>query len=310
MRLDRFDLNLLVALDALLEERSVTRASERLHIGQSATSSALARLREYFDDELLVTTGRQMTLTPLGRKLIEPVRDTLLRARATLSQRAGFDPAQTERRFMIMASDYAVQVVIGTAAGRIAIRAPGVELDIRDIGHQALHRVERGGVDLLVMPAPYVEGRPLASTPLFKDSQVCVAWSGNDQIGDSLTFDQYLSCGHVAARMDERDISYDDWFLPAPARQRRIEATTEHMGSLPFLLLGTSRLATMYRRHAEYFARHLPLRLLDVPFPTSPMVEVMTWPRHLDDDPAHRWLREELLTAARALPPPGLSTGP
>ncbi len=103
MRLDRFDLNLLVVLDALLEERNVTRASKRLHIGQSAASAALARLREYFGDELMVPVGRGLMPTPLAQSLAEPVRDTLLRARATIARKPAFDPASAERRFMVCA---------------------------------------------------------------------------------------------------------------------------------------------------------------------------------------------------------------
>ena len=122
MRLDRFDLNLLVVLDALLEERNVTKASERLHIGQSAASGALGRLRDYFGDELLVPVGRKLTLTPLAQSLVEPVRDTLLRARATIARKPGFDPATAERRFSICASDYVTTVLLAAVVCRLAIR--------------------------------------------------------------------------------------------------------------------------------------------------------------------------------------------
>src|SRR4029453_9101282 len=99
MRLGHFDLNLFIALDALLETKSVTKASERLHLGASATSSALGRLREMFGDELLVQVGRRLELTPLAESLREPVRDILLRSQAALSIKTGFDPASEERCF-------------------------------------------------------------------------------------------------------------------------------------------------------------------------------------------------------------------
>ena len=295
MRLDRFDLNLLVALDTLLEERNVTKASERLHIGQSATSSALARLREHFGDELLVLVGRQLMLTPLAESLVGPVRATLLSARATISRRAGFDPAVAERRFSICASDYVTTVMLAGAVGRMAVEAPCVKVDIRSPPKNVFEVFERGVVDLLVMPEQYVAQLRHPQAPLFEDTQVCMAWSGNTQLGDNLSFEQYMALGHVAVRFgDDRSIAFEEWFLPRFGQQRRIETSVDNFSTLPLLVIGTSRVATLHRRLAEHFARHLPLRLIDPPFDMPPVVEVMAWPRHLEHDLAHMWLRDVL----------------
>ena len=200
MRLDRFDLNLLVVLDALLEERNVTKASERLHIGQSATSGALARLRDYFGDELLLPVGRRLMLTPLAQSLVEPVRDTLVRARAAISIKPGFDPATAQRRFSVRASDYVTTVMLAAAVAQLAALAPGVSLDIRSPPRNVAEVLDHGDVDLLVLPEQYVAALDQPQLRLFEDTQVCMVWAGNRQVGESLSFEQYLELGHLAVR--------------------------------------------------------------------------------------------------------------
>ena len=292
MRLDRFDLNLLVVLDTLLEERNVTKASERLHIGQSAASGALARLREYFGDELLVPVGRKLMLTPLAESLVEPVRDTLLRARATLALKPGFDPSVAERRFSVCASDYVTTVVLAEAVRRIALQAPGVALDIRSPPKDVLESFERGSVDLLVMPEQYAARVQHPQMRLFEDTQVCLVWAGNTQVGGTLSFDQYMAMGHVAVRFgDERSITFEEWFLPRHGKQRKVESSVDNFSTVPLLVVGTNRIATVHRRLAEHFAKHLPLRVIEAPFDMPALVEVMVWPRYLDRDPAHVWVR-------------------
>ena len=292
MRLDRFDLNLLIVLDALLEERNVTKASLRLHMGQSGASAALARLREYFGDELLVPVGRQLALTPLAQDLVAPVRDTLLRARATIARKPGFDPATAQRRFAVCASDYVTTVMLSTVIQRVAAQAPGVAVDIRSPPKGVVDAFERGAIDLMVMPEQYVSGLEHPKLRLFEDVQVCMVCAGNTAVAGSLSFEQYMALGHVAVRFgDERSVAFEEWFLPRYGQQRRIESSVDNFSTLPLLVLGTQRVATLHRRLAEHFCKQLPLRLLDAPFDMPPLVEVMAWPRYLDHDPAHKWLR-------------------
>jgi DNA-binding transcriptional LysR family regulator len=302
MRLERFDLNLLIVLDALIEERNVTKASRRLHIGQSGASAALARLREYFGDELLVPVGRQLALTPLAQSLAQPVREALLQARAAIARRPDFDPALTERHFLACASDYVTTVLLAQAVQRIAALAPRLTLDIRSPPRDVVAAFDRGTIDLLVMPQQYVEHLPHPQTPLFEDTQVCLAWQDHPTLGDTLSFDEYMQLGHVAVRFgDERSVSFEEWFLPRYGRQRRVECSVDNFSTLPLLVIGTSRIVTLHRRLARHFARALPLRLLEPPFDMPPLVETMVWPRHLQNDPAHLWLREQVQACAREL---------
>lgn len=304
MRLDRFDLNLLVVLDALLEERNVTQASRRLHIGQSAASAALGRLRDYFGDELLVPVGRQLVLTPLAQGLVEPVRDALLRARAAIARKPGFDPATAERRFVVCASDYATTVLLAQAVQRIAALAPGVAVDIRSPPKDVLEAFDRGAIDLLVLPQHYLARLAHPQATLFQDTQVCVVWSGHATVGETLSFDAYMHLGHVAVRLgDAQSMAFEEWFLPRYGRQRRVECCVDNFSTLPLLVVGTQRVVTVHRRLARHFAQYLPLRVIDAPFEMPPLVEVMAWPRHLAHDPAHVWLRGQVLDSAQALAP-------
>jgi DNA-binding transcriptional LysR family regulator len=299
MRLEKFDMNLLVVLDVLLEERNVTRASERLHIGQSACSGALARLREYFEDELLVPVGRKLMLTPLAESLAEPVRDTLLRARATIARKPQFDPATEERRFLVCASDYVTTVILASALRVIAEKAPGVVVDIRSHAADVFEAFERGSIDVMVMPQQYASRTDHPHHRWFQDEQACLVWAGHPTVGEDLTFDQYMAMGHVAVRFgDERSLTFEEWFLPRYGKQRRIEASVDNFSTLALLVVGTGRIATLHRRLAEHVAQHLPVRVLKPPFEMPPLVEVLCWPKYLDRDPAHQWFRETLLAAA------------
>lgn len=304
MRLEKFDLNLLVVLDVLLEERNVTRASERLFIGQSACSGSLARLREYFGDELLVPVGRKLMLTPLAETLVQPVRDTLLRARATLARKPEFDPATEERRFLICASDYVTTVMLAAALQAIAELAPAVVVEIRGHSPQAFENFDRGGVDLMILPQQYAERLDHPNQAWFGDEQACLVWAGNTLVGEELSFDQYMAMGHVAVRFgDERSLTFEEWFLPRYGKQRRIEASVDNFGTLPLLVVGTNRIATIHRRLAEHVQRHMPVRVLKPPFDMPPLTETMFWPKYLDLDPAHQWFRETLLQAAAIATP-------
>ena len=143
MDLGGLDLNLLVALDALFAEKSVSRAGERLHLSQSATSGALARLREVFGDPLLVPVGRRMVMTPVAEALVEPVRNFLLQAEAILNNHPVFDPGSSTRKFRILMSDYVETVLLAEALPRIEQSAPGIRFEFisnMEGGFEALDR--------------------------------------------------------------------------------------------------------------------------------------------------------------------------
>jgi DNA-binding transcriptional LysR family regulator len=257
-------------------------------------------MREYFDDELLIPVGRNLTLTPLAQTLVEPVRDILLKARATIARKPHFDPATAVRRFSVCASDYVTTVILAEGVRRLAELAPSISVDIRMPPSHVATVFDQGGIDLLVMPRQYTMELSHPCKLWFEDEHVCMVCAGNQLVGESLTFEQYMAMGHIAVQLsNERSNSFEQWFVPRYGQQRRIESSVDNFSTLPLLVVGTQRIATLHRRMAEHFARLLPLRLLQTPFEMPPLQEMICWPRHLDNDPAHHWLRESLLTASQ-----------
>jgi DNA-binding transcriptional LysR family regulator len=303
MRFNRLDLNLLVALDVLLSERSITRAARRLNLSQSSTSGVLARLREYFKDELLVPVGRTLILTPLAVKLSDPVRKVLLEIQATIEIKLEFDPTTAEREFRILASDYISTVLLGELGRRLSECAPHLSVEISPANPNPVERLERGEVDLLILPRKFIsQSHPVEL--LFQDTYTCIVWNGNTLVGDTLSLDQYMSLGHVSSRFANAVTSFEEWFLKNSGYDRRIEMSTTNFTSLPHFVIGTNRIATMHTRLARTLARYYPIRLLPPPSSLAiPKLDMcMQWNHYLDRDPAHIWLRGLLAEVARTEP--------
>jgi LysR family transcriptional regulator, nod-box dependent transcriptional activator len=309
MDLHLFDLNLLVALDALLTERNVTRAGNRLNLSQSAMSGALARLRHYFHDELLVPVGRQMALTPVAEELVEPVRDILLRIRGTLGSKPRFEPLTATRHISLAVSDYVAEILMADVLRRARHEAPHITFELRGVGRRATEDLESGELDFLISPEGYVSAAHPTDV-LFEDTYTCVAWAGNDAIGSSLTLEEYLNLGHVVVSVAgaEQPGNYDEQFLRRASFKRRVEISVPTFSLAPQLVVGTGRVATITTRLAVKCAENLPLKLFPMPIAMPPMVEMLQWHKVHDYDPASQWFRRLLKAAVNDLPrePPAI----
>ncbi len=302
MRFHQLDLNLLVALDALLTERSITLAGQKLHMSQSGMSSGLARLREYFGDDLLVLIGKKMVPTPLGESLAAPVRRILLDIQSTLEARPGFDPATSSRRFTLMMSDYVATVLMTEVSRRASRAAPGVCFELLSNNAQSpVEFLDRGEVDILVMPEDVVPGTH-PKDRLFEDRYVCIVSSDNPEIGDTLSLDQYLGLGHVVLQFSRgRQPAIDEWFLTQMGHVRRIEIIALDFNMLPQFVVGTRRIATVHRRLAQYYLKLLPLRMIEPPLALPTLIESAHWNEAFDRDPGNQWLRQILKEAAQGV---------
>ena len=293
MHFHKLDLNLLVALDTLLEERSVSRAAARQNLSQSAMSSALSRLREFFGDELLVSVGRRMEPTALALSLAPQVRNILQQVRVTIETRPTFHPATEQRRFRIMTSDFLIEVLLADVVRQLATTAPGIQLEIMQSGEAGLAAFLRGDLDIIIAPdRNLLEEHP--RTLLFEETFSCVVWAGNDSVSDPITIQQYVAMSHVIVQFGHGQLSMlEQWFKEQADKgqgiERRIDIIAPNFGVVPHLVVGTQRVATMHSRHARLYQRILPLRVVEAPagFPT--MREMVQWHRHLDTDPAIRW---------------------
>lgn len=298
MRFQRLDLNLLVALDAMLTERSVSIAADRLCLSQSATSSALGRLREYFGDDLLVLKGRQMVLTPRAEELIEPTRAVLEQIRSTIAVKPEFVPENSDRLIRIMASDYTTEVVLAPTLERLTTLAPGMRFEILHMGSSPVESLERGYIDLLVT-VDFATSADHPSELIFQDDYVVVGDPANPAMQQPMTPETYLSLGHVTVRFGQARIpAFDDWFMRRQKQQRIIEVVTASFATVPVLITGTNRIGTMHRRLAESLGKRYELAFAEVPFEIPPVREVAQWEVSNSSDQAIRWFVDQLKAVA------------
>lgn len=294
MRFKGLDLNLIHALDVLLDERSVAAAAVRLNLTQPAVSAALARLRVFFGDPLLIRAGRGMIPTALAEELRPLARELMRDAARIVRPSSGFDPASSRRRFAIGTSDYIVTVLIAPLLARLEAEAPGIRLDVFPTGPEVNELLDRGDIDLIVGPETFlVPGAIRAS--LFEERHVVVGWKDNPAMQHPLTEEGFLALGHVAVRIGvQREPSFAEGQLAALGDRRRIEVTTTGFATTPQLLVGTSRVAVLQERLAALAARTLPLVSQPLPFPMAPLRELVQINATRRDDAGVQWLIDQL----------------
>ena len=312
MRLNGLDLNLLMVLDALLSERSVSLAALNLDLGQSAVSAALARLRNHFEDDLLVPLNRQMVPTALAANLQPQVRAFLQRIDAVMHAQPEFEPRRAQRGFVILCSDYLVPTYMPYVIRRLADEAPNVSLSLRPLTASHISTVntgddfERRGADFMILPEEFASPRhPCVS--LFSEAYCCVCWTGNIELGESLEFGQFRDMPHVAVQFVEPASSViESRLLAKGASPLRIKVVVDEYLLVPELVIGTSNLSIVPLRFAQSLLPHSQLRIFELPSPAGPInvKEVLQWNGSLSDDPAVTWVRNTLLDAARVYEAP------
>ncbi|GAB7531274.1 transcriptional regulator NodD2 [Pseudomonas sp. 3A(2025)] len=305
MRYRRLDLNLLVALDALLEECSVSRAAQRLNLGQSATSAALARLREHFQDPLLVAVGRNLEPSALARELAPKVREVLALAGEVIDASVLFEPARCERRFTIVASDYVAATLLPAVSRTLSQRAPGITLVVRDFplprdGDVVAEALEYRRSDLVIVPQQRVNPR-YAQGPLLRDELCCLVCAEQPVWAQGLSLDAYCAAEHVLREFaDGQNLSLEAQHLRDTGIERRVAVSVPSFSLMADYVVGTARVATLFRRQAEALAQRYPVHVLPAPVAFPAAVQVLQWHPQQDQDPALAWLRQQLLEQAQA----------
>lgn len=305
MRHHRLDLNLLVALDALLEESSVSRAADRVFITQSAMSNALARLRRHFGDELVAQVGRRMVLTERGQQLRPEVRAILMRIQQVAQPMEAFDPATARKTFRIGASDYFTMVVLPRLLMYLSQHAPGIGIEVVPLTGRLFEDLERGDVDLLIVPRSYAL-RKFPHQSLFTDEWVCVTWKTLGLSRAGMTLDRYLALEHAAKKDNNPNFpSVIELELGRQRLARKVTVRVPHYGLLPLMIVGTPRVATVQGRVAQMYADwQLPLTVHALPFDCAPLEEAMQWHPTKETDQGHLWLREAVRSLCEQLPQP------
>ncbi|WP_407175579.1 LysR family transcriptional regulator [Bradyrhizobium sp. STM 3562] len=303
MRFKGFDLNLLVALNALMAERNVTAAARSINLSQPAMSAAIGRLRAYFGDELFTMRGRELVPTPRAESLAGPIREALLHIQLSVISKDVFNPAESNRRFRILLSDFMAVVFFRNIVERIAREAPAICFEFLPLGDEPDDLIRRGEVDFLILPELFMSNaHPKA--PLFEERLVCVGCPTNEQLSRQLTFEKYMSMGHVAVRFGRTQVpTIEETLLLERGLKRRVEIVVQSFGMIPPLLADTGRIATIPSRLVNHFDKTMPLRIADISLPFPAFTEALQWPAFHNSDPASIWMRELLLQEASRMAP-------
>ena len=301
MNLAQLDLNLLVALEALLRERNVTRAGEAVGLSQPAMSSALARLRRLFGDELLVRMGREYHMTALAQELETPLQEILRQIELTIERRPSFDPSVDERTFTISASDYSTYLVLQPVLRRLAREAPNVAIAILPLDGRPRPALEGGETDLVILPAG-IGPQDMPSAELFTDRYVGVVSNDHPSVGRSVSLEEFTSLPRLSYGRGANAIEgTGDRTIHDPLLNRHLKLTLESFFLMPFLVSGTPLIALVHERLAHRLSSTTHTRIVDLEFETPAVTETMFWhPRHTSD-PAHRWLRSLLTEVGRCI---------
>jgi len=296
MNLQSFDLNLLLAFESLMIERSVTRAAKRINLSQPAMSNALARLRRTFDDPLLIRTTEGMKPTATALSVIGPVRAALSQLRGALEEKPAFDPADSRRSFQLLANDYAEALLFAPVIDLISRQASAVTIRIdrqRSLFQPPTPASLADSNDIAIgfFPDALSLDRSIHSQFLWEEKNVCVARRAHPSIRGKLSLKQFATLPHVAVFYKSEGPGVIDTILEQRGYARRVAGFVPHFTSVPFIVAASDLIATIPERLAVRLAPALKLQVLPVPIAMPPFRLSMLWHEHGDRDPAHAWLR-------------------
>jgi DNA-binding transcriptional LysR family regulator len=294
-----FDLNLLIVFDAVMQERSVTRAGSRIGLSQPAMSHALNRLRYMLKDELFVRTPDGMVPTPRAEALAQPLRSALSEVQHALEP-AAFDPASADRRFVLTVNNYAAAVIAPPLVAAVSAAAPRVRLDLRPSGTlDVIDQLDRGELDLTIgtKDSP---GERFAAAALLDDDFVMVMRRGHPASRRKLTPSAFAALAHLEISSSREDMGFIDRWLGEHKLERRIALRAPYL-SAASILVQSDLVATLSRRIAGAFVRNHPLQICKPPYASPNVRTFMLWHRRLDRHPAHRWLRDAITAVTKGL---------
>ncbi len=309
MNLHGVDLNLLVALNILLKEKSVTQAADYLGITQPAMSNTLKRLRQQFDDPLLVRTSEGMKPTERAQALEPEVRELILHVERVVQPVQDFDPKESDKLFRIAASDYAESTLIPELLNYVRKEAPNITIDIMTSSDVSYQDVEQGHVDFVINRFDELPDSFHKST-LWRDSFTCMLWKENP-IVDSFDLDSYIGSQHVwvsktgmgvGVGVNPEDVQRLGWVdvtLNKIGKKRSIRVFTRHYQAAMSMVENKDLVLTIPSRAAGLHSGNPNLVFLPPPFEIPEIDLDMAWSGLLHHNPAHRWFRRTVAEVAQ-----------
>ncbi|MCI4590780.1 LysR family transcriptional regulator [Sphingobium sp. BYY-5] len=292
MDLYGIDLNLLVAFDALIAERNVTRAGLRVGRTQPAMSASLNRLRDLLRDELFVRGPKGLHPTPRALELAEPISRALRDIQHTLVFTQAFEPSAASMTFSLGLSGHAESVVLPPLLQILAARAPLIDLRVRDYAtrDEATRMLDAGEVDVAVGLPPVDEGRIL-SARLFQERFVCILRRDHPAANRAPDLERFLSLPHILVSPENEGLDVADAALASKGLKRRVALTIQHMASAPALVAASDMVATVLESVVRRSGCAEQLKVSDFPLRLNPVPFVLNWHRRNDHHPAQRWFR-------------------
>jgi DNA-binding transcriptional LysR family regulator len=290
--LSSINLNLLVALEALLATRSVSEAARRVSVTTSAMSHSLAALRVLFDEPLLVRSGGRMALTPYAQSLREPLAQALGGITRILDGATQFEPASAQRRFVIAAPDFFSTLILPELMAIVARDAPGIELSIvPSVRRGNAWLLESGELDLAL--GAVVDDAPgIRRLELCTEGFACAVRKGHPDVAGRLPLDLYARLPHLVITLgDDERPTWIDEALARKGRSRHVALRTRYFMAAPLIVAATDLVLTAPAMLIGYFAKLVPLTVLAPPLPLPSYPEEAYWHERYDSDPGHQWLR-------------------
>lgn len=294
MNIQTLDLNLLKVFEALAEERSVTRAGERLDLTQSSVSNALARLRSVFADDLFVRTPAGMVPTPRAMRLEAPIRQSLAELRTAMADPAAFDLGSATGRVRISTSDLLEVQVLPVLMRVLERSAPNVGLQVFSLDKRLVYRdLEADRVDLALTVA-FEGSDEFLTAPLMRDRFICIGRQGHPAFEHGLTVERFLAYPHVLVSLKADSVGAVDEALSRLGLSRRVAATVGHFLSVPDILAATDYLAAVPATSRAALTASGACQWTELPFDVPDWTVEMIWTKRADEDPLQAWVRKQL----------------
>jgi DNA-binding transcriptional LysR family regulator len=294
MQLNQIDLNLLVVLDAIFAQGSITAAAEKLHLTQPAVSHSLARLRELLDDPLFTREGRKIVPTPLARTLMEPLRRSLHGLETTLNEVRRFDPDTTHRHFRIGLRDGVEAAVIMQLLDHIGPRAPHIEISAIRFDRRSLEADLAAGRLDLAIDMPLQHGDRVRRRKLGPAELVAVVRRGHPKVGKQLDLDTYLALDHVVASSRPEGPGPEDLALARRGQTRKVRLRCQQPFTAFCAVSKSDLILTLPQAPAQLLNRYFRLRVLPLPIRVPSFDVYLYWHDSVESEPANAWLREQV----------------